>query len=208
MFKRSLLPLLRIAIFILLVTVIGRPITGCSKNPDHPHNDSTDTALHHKVYDSAAFYVSILVNVYNTSGVFNDTFSDDASMKFYVVNGVVTIPPDSILNFPPICFPSSGQDGLYKATWIPDNIGVINITGAFGIVGNDTAISLLLTQTGTVTPKWQLVALSDGTTTYAGGESTPGWPPGFTFNPKLQSQDAFKLEQPGSYWDVWVYKDY
>lgn len=209
MLKQYLIPPLRVALFIFLVAAFGRPISGCSKNPLLPHNDSTDTLLHHGTYDSAAFYVSILINIYNTSGVFTDTFADDASMKIYVVNGVVTIPMDSVLNFPPICFPNTGQDGIYKATWIEDNTGEINITGALGLVSSDTSVSVVLSHTGTVTPKWQLVALSDGTTTYSGGESTPGWPPGFTFDPrKTGGQDAFKLEQPGSFWDIWVYKDY
>ncbi|HEV2354881.1 MAG TPA: hypothetical protein VGR89_11585 [Puia sp.] len=201
--------IVRAAIFVIFIATAGRPITGCMKNPLLPKIDSTDTTLHRNQYDSAAFYVSILINIYNTSGVFNDTFSDDGSMKVYVVNGVVTIPSDSILNFPPIVFPESGQDGIYKATWIADQIGVCNITGAYGIAApGDSSVSIILQQTGTVTPKWQLVALADGTTTYSGGESVPGWPPGFSFDPRKQSQDAFKLEQPGSYWDVWVYKDY
>jgi hypothetical protein len=206
MFKRAVIPLLRVALFIFLIAAIGRPITGCSKNPFLPHNDSTDTVLHKKTYDSAVFFVSILINIYNTSEVFNDTFSDNASLKVYVVNGAISF--DSIRNFPPIVFPSSGQNGFYKATWIEDNIGLINITGALGVIETDTSITVVLEHSGTVTPKWQLTALSDGTTTYGGGESVPGWPPGFTFDPRKQSQDAFKLVQPGSYWDVWVYKDY
>lgn len=183
-------------------------VPGCSKNnPNDNKKDSLDTVF--KKHDSAAYYVSFLVNIYNTSGVFTDTFSDDASMKIYIVDGVVKIPHDSILNFPPIVFPSSGSDAFYNAVWVPDQIGVMNITGAVGILEpGDSSCAIILTHTGTVTPKWKITAKTGGTTTYAGGESTPGWPPGFTFKTRLQSQDAFKLEQPGSYWDVWVYKDY
>ncbi len=206
MLKHTVLPFLRLALFVAFVSAIGRPITGCSKNPLHPQNDSTDTVLHRNQYDSAVFYVSIMINIYNTSGVFNDTFSDDATLKVYVVNGVVSF--DSVLNFPPICFPDQGQDGIYQATWIPDQIGEINITQEYGLISSDTSVTVILVNTGTVVPKWKLVALSDGTTTYFGGDATPGWPPGFTFDPRKQSQDAFKLEQPGSYWDIWVYKDY
>jgi|SRR6185437_14173 len=191
----------------LLVLLIVFSMPRCSKN-DGPNNkkDSTDTLPKKVVYDSAVFYVSFLINVYNTSGVFNDTFSDDASMKIYIVNGVVKF--DSVLNFPPIVFPSTGKNGLYRADWIPDNIGVINITGQQGLAIGDSEAVVILTHTGTVTPKWKLTALLGGTVSYGGGEPTPGWPPGFTFKTKLQSQDAFKLEQPGSYWDIWVYKDY
>jgi hypothetical protein len=191
----------------LLVLLIVFSMPRCSKN-NGPNNkkDSTDTLPKKVVYDSAVFYVSFLINVYNTSGVFNDTFSDDASMKIYIVNGVVKF--DSVLNFPPIVFPSTGKNGLYRADWIPDNIGVINITGQQGLAIGDSEAVVILTHTGTVTPKWKLTALLGGTVSYGGGEPTPGWPPGFTFKTKLQSQDAFKLEQPGSYWDIWVYKDY
>lgn len=194
--------------FPVVIALIVLSMPRCQKNngPNNK-NDSTDTLPKKVVYDSAVYYVSILINVYNTSGVFTDTFSDDASLKVYIVNGVVKF--DSIRNFPPIVFPETGQDGVYKAEWIPDNIGEINITGTTGIMDpSDTLCSVLLTHTGTVIPKWRLTSLKDGTTFTSGGDATPGWPPGFTFRTKAQSQDAFKLEQPGSYWDIWVYKDY
>lgn len=193
----------------VLVLLILCSMPRCSKNNGPNNNkDSMDTLPKKVTYDSAVFYVSFLMNIYNTSGVFTDTFSDDGSMKIYVVNGVVKIPKDSILNFPPIVFPSSGSDGLYSAVWIPDNTGEINITGATGLAAVDTLVAISLTQTGTVGPKWKLTSKLDGTTFTSGGESNVGWPLAFSFNPKLQSQDAFKLEQPGSYWDIWVYKDY
>jgi hypothetical protein len=205
---RVAIPLLRVGLFVLFIAVIGRPITGCTKNPlNLRQNDSTDTVFHPKQYDSAVFYVSFDMYVYNTSGVYNDTFADNASLRVYVVNGVVSL--DSILNFPPVVYPESGSNALYKAVWIPDNIGTINIVSGLGIVGtDDTSVSVILQHSGTVSPKWQITALSDGTTSTFGGESTPGWPAAFTFSTKQQAQDAFKLEQPGSYWDVWVYKDY
>ena len=205
MLNRIILPLLRLTFFVVFVAALARPVTGCTKSNDKK-TDSTDTLL--RVHDSAAFYVSILINIYNTSGVFTDTFSDDTSMKIYVVDGVVRIPLDSIRNFPPIAFPSSGTGGGCTATWIPDNIGVINITGATGILSaDDTSVSVILTHSGTVNPKWRLSCPPAAAST-AGGDAVLGWPPGFTFSLKQQSQDAFKLEQPGSYWDIWVYKDY
>ncbi len=201
--------LLRAALFVLLIAAIGRPITGCTKNPFLPNNnnDSTDTVFHSKQYDSAAFYVSYIMNVYNTSGVYNDTFADDASMKINVVNGVVTVPTDSIRNSPPSVWPKSGSSGGWSATWIPDDIGEINIVSASGAVLSDTEVVIWLVQQGTVTPKWAL-SFNGGAPTDGGGEPNQGWPLVFYFNPKLQSQDPFKLEQPGSFWDIWVYKDY
>ena len=189
----------------IAVTIWSMP--GCSKNSGPGNNNDSDTVLHRNKYDSAVFYVSFLINIYNTSGVYQDTFSDDASMKIYIVNGVVTIPKDSILNFPPIVFPSSGSSGIYTAVWIPDNIGEINITSATGLVTpGDSEAVIVLGHTGCVTPKWRVT--SGNVTTTFGGEPVIGWPPGLTFRTRVQSQDAFKLEQPGSYWDVWVYKDY
>lgn len=185
-------------------------LSGCSKNsgPNNNNKHDSDTIPVHKVYDSAVFYVSFLINVYNTSGVFTDTFSDDASMKIYIVNGVVTVPADSIRNFPPIVFPSSGSSGGWSATWVPDDIGEINITAASGlVVPGDSTVAMVLTQMGCVTPKWKL-SFMGGAPSTGGGDPSPGWPLAFTFNPKKQSQDAFKLEQSGSYWDIWVYKDY
>jgi hypothetical protein len=191
----------------VVVLLIAFSMPRCSKNTaPNNYKDSTDTLPKKVVYDSAAFYVSFLMNVYNTSGVFTDTFSDDASMHIYIVNGVVKF--DSILNFPPIVFPASGKNDVYKAVWIPDDIGEINIAGAVGLAPVDTLVAISLTETGCVTPKWQLTALLGGTTTTGGGEPSVGWPLAFSFNPKLKSQDAFKLVQPGSYWDIWVYKDY
>src|SRR5579859_2044554 len=103
-------------------------MTGCSKNsnPNNNRNDS-DTVLHRTVYDSAKFYITFDMEIAKTSGVFNDTFSDHASMIVYVVNGVVKVPPDSLRNFPPIVYPASGSSGAWSATWIPDNIGEIDL---------------------------------------------------------------------------------
>ena len=205
MIKRAALLLLRLTFLVLFIASLGRPITGCTKTNK---NDSTDTVFHPVHHDSADFYVSILINVYNTSGVFTDTFSDDASMHIFIVDGVVKVPRDSIRNFPPIVFPSSGSSGGWSATWIPDQIGEINIVGGSGFVSpDDTTVVMTINQSGTVTPKWSL-SFMGGAPTTGGGDPNPGWPLGFMFSLRQQSQDAFKLEQTGSYWDIWLYKDY
>jgi hypothetical protein len=200
--------LLRLGLFALLIIAIGRPISGCSKNPLNPRqNDSTDTVFHPKQYDSAKFFVDYSMEIYNTSGVFNDTFTDAADMIIYVVNGVVTVPTDSIVNVPPLVFPESGSSGGWSATWIPDNIGEINIASASGLVLSDTEVVISLVQQGTVSPKWS-ISFDGGTPTTGGGEPNIGWPLVYYFNPKLQSQYPIKLDQTGSKFEVWVYKDY
>jgi hypothetical protein len=196
------------AMVLLLVFSMPR----CSKNagPNDNKKDSTDTLPKKIVYDSAVFYVSMDIWVYNTSGVYTDTFSDGASMKIYIVNGVMKF--DSIHNQVPVVYPSSGSNGFYKAVWIPDDIGEINITRATGLaIAGDTLAAISLTQTGCVSPKWQLTAIQGGTTTTGGGEPSPGWPLVFDFKtnvPPLTGQDAFKLVQQGSEWYIWVYRDY
>lgn len=183
----------------------------CSKNSGpHNKNDSDSTVPLPKHVDSMAFHVVFDMLLTNTSGVYQDSFEDIASMQIKIKNGVVTFPPDSIQNDPPTVWPASGSDNIYNAVWVPDNIGEINITGASGLIvpGGDTLCVITLLESGTVSPKWKLTAKIGGTTSTGGGVSTPGWPLAFDFNTKLNDQDAFKLSQPGSFWLVWVYKDY
>jgi len=198
-------------VVLLMAIVFIWSMPACSKNSGpNDKKDSTDTLPKKIVYDSAVFYVSMDIWVYNTSGVYTDTFSDGASMKIYIVNGVMKF--DSILNQVPVVYPSSGSNGFYKAVWIPDDIGEINITKATGLaIAGDTLAAISLTQTGCVSPKWQLTAIQGGTTTTGGGEPNVGWPLAFSFKtnvPPLTGQDAFKLVQPGSEWYIWVYRDY
>jgi hypothetical protein len=200
--------LLRAALLISFFAAIGRPITGCQKNPFHLNlNDSTDTVFHSKQYDSAKFYVSYYMDVINSSGVYNDTFADDASMVVNVVNSVVTVPSDSIRNSPPNVSPASGSAGGWSATWIPDDIGEINIASASGVQLSDTEVVIWLVQQGTVTPKWSL-SFDGGAPTVGGGEPNVGWPLLYYFNPKLQSQYPIDLVQQGSIFTVFVHKDY
>ncbi len=182
---------------------------GCAKNGHAPNtsSDSTDTVLHRNSYDSAKFYFTFDMMIANTSGIFNDTFLDQAEMIVYVVNGVVKVPHDSIRNFAPVVYPESGSSGGWSATWIPDNIGEINITDAVGIVGSDTSVALVFTETGCVSPNWN-VSFMGGASSPTGNAPSPGWPVTLVFNPKLQSQIPFELKQPSSDWVVWCYKDY
>ena len=182
---------------------------GCSKNGPGPHtgSDSTDTVLHRNAYDSAKFFLSFHLTIEGTSNVFNDTFNDQASMIVYVVNGVVKVPHDSIANFAPIVFPTSGSSGSWSASWIPDKIGEINITDAQGLVLDDTTVALSFTETGCVGPNWN-ISFMGGAPSPSGNDPSPGWPLVLIFNPKLQSQNPNNLVQPGSQWIASCYKDY
>jgi hypothetical protein len=197
----------RWTVLVAVIMLFLWAMSGCSKDqgPDHHKTDTFPVAQHH---DSAKFYVTFDLTIANTSGVYQDTFYDGGSMIIYVVDGVVKIPPDSILNLPPFVVPESGSNGIYTATWVPDNIGEINITGASGLAipTADTEIVITLQETGTVGPTWKLTA--GGVTTIGGGEATPGWPLAFNFYTTQQSQYPFELHQPGSSWSIWCYKDY
>ena len=192
-----------------LLSVFACSFPGCSKKGPGPHtgSDSTDTILHRNAYDSAKFFLTFDLTIEGTSGVFNDTFYDHASMIIYVVNGVVKVPHDSIVNFSPVVNPTSGSSGSWSATWIPDAIGEINITDATGLALVDTAVALVFTETGCVSPNWNL-SFMGGAPSPTGNAPSPGWPLTLIFNPELKSQSPFELKQPGSDWIVWCYKDY
>jgi hypothetical protein len=203
---RVVFPLLRVIFFVLLIAAFGRPVTGCTKTNNN-HNDSTDTALRVIHHDSSKYYVTMDMSISNSSNIYADTFYDGATMIIYVVDGVVKVPGDSILNEQPFVNPESGSSGSWSATWIPDKIGEVNIVSALGIVLQDTTVVMTLNESGAVSPKWS-VSFMGGAPTVGGGDPSPGWPLAFSFSRLQQSQDAFKLEQPGSSWTIWVYKDY
>lgn len=200
-------PLLRAALLALFIMVIGRPITGCSKDSGPNKTDTVPGRTVNPNYDSSKFLVYLTLTEYNTSGVVQDTFFDHETFVIYVVNGVVRF--DSIMNHEPEVHPSSGTAGIYTAKWIPDGIGLINATAGSGFVEpGDTTVVIVLTSTGTVTPTWQISTGSS--TSDEGGVAEPGWPPGFTFNlrgPVLQTPiDLY--QPPVSLYYVQVLKDY
>jgi hypothetical protein len=197
------------AILTAIVFVLFYFIPGCSKNPglNYLKTDSTDTTrilVHH---DSAKFYMDFAMIMANTSGVFLDSFTDDASMIVYVVDGVVKVPTDSIRNFESGVLHASGSSGAWSATWIPDSIGEINVVGASGFV-YDTTVVMTIDQSGTVSPKWS-ESFMGGTPFYTGGDPTPGWPLAFSFSTQQESQYPLNLrDQLGDLLTIWVNKDY
>src|SRR5258708_25514358 len=162
-------------LLVAAIAVSAYSLSGCSKNsnPNNNNKNDSDTVLHRTVYDSAKFFLTFDLEIVNTSGVFNDTFTDHASMIVYVVNGVVKVPHDSLHNEDPLVIPASGSSGSWSAAWMPDKIGEINITGASGLEVVDTSVVLTLTQTGCVTPNWNLSFLG-GAPSPTGNNPSPG----------------------------------
>jgi hypothetical protein len=195
-------------IIVTTIVLSAYSLTSCSKNsgPGNGIKNDSDTVLRRKTYDSAVFVANMSLDIAKTSGIFNDTFTDFASIIIYVVNGVVKIPHDSILNRAPFVYPTSGSSGSWSATWIPDKIGEINITDAAGLAIGDTTVVITLTQTGAVSPNWNVCFM--GSCSPTGNAPSPGWPLAFSFNPKLKQQTPFKLDQPGSSWEIGVGKEY
>ena len=193
-----------------LLCVFACSFPACSKNGPGPNinRSDSDTVINHTTYDSAEFSFHFNLAIERTSNVFNDTFTDYASMIVYVVNGVVKVPPDSIMNFPPVVYPQSGSEGAWSASYIQDDIGEINITAATGVVfPGDTSVALSFTQTATVDPIWN-ISFMGGAASPAGGDPSPGWPLALVFNPQLKTQSPINLIQTGSAWIVHVYKLY
>ncbi len=156
-----------------------------------------------KVPDSLFFIANIDIELSNTSGYFNDGYIDGGSFVITVVNGIVSIPVDSIQNEGPIVSPQTYSSGNTQLVWIPDNIGLVNITSGSGFVLSPDSAAIFLTHSGTVTPKWQITV--DGLTTTFGGDSSPGWPLAFSFSlTDKAAQWPFKLYEPGNTWLITI----
>jgi len=135
-----------------------------------------------------SFQVEIKYHIAGSNPCFVDNYTDGATMQVDVNKDVVTISNSNIVNQPPSTFPTSGpdNDGTQTCTWVPDNIGLVNITGASGTVspagnvGPGVIKSALITVThqGTILPEWTITDLG-GSTSPWGGTALPGWPPVF-----------------------------
>jgi hypothetical protein len=106
---------------------------------------------------------------------------DSVSMKITIKDGAVTI--SEITNFESRATPT--QLILSHEAWyfIPDPVGMINITEATGTIGPnifatgppDRLLALTFTETGLHDPKLKYVALDNGYTDFYGGDATPGY---------------------------------
>lgn len=109
-----------------------------------------------------SFLVKVACDVTGFSNVYADQYHDECTFEVDVKGGVVTVPPDKIVNQAPTVTPTSGTGKGEKATWIPDPIGVINIISGSGIVtptpdsSGYRVIALLFTSQGTVDPSYSI----------------------------------------------------
>jgi hypothetical protein len=146
-----------------------------------------------------SFLVQIDVHIDSTSDVYRDVYHDSASFRIDVLNMTVTM--SNIVNQPPSVTPPSGSSGATTATWVPDNIGVLNITGEqLGLAydsSNKKVVNILFTQTGTVTPSWHVNDPVLGAYT-VDSSPVPGFPGAMTFVGSDSVQILKPLQGTGS----------
>lgn len=131
-----------------------------------------------------SFSVQLDDTLMRTSEEYNDIYHDGASFQVDIKGYTVTL--SKIINQAPTVTPpyGSGGDGT-AATWIPDAIGITNITGINLSVAYDTSfgnkyVVIYFTQSGTVTPAWAINSPFNGKYTV---DSAPvdGFPPSLIF---------------------------
>ena len=160
-------------------------LMGCSKSsPSNGSNYNSSLGL--------SFNVKIVVNIFRTSNLYDDVYSDSATCEANVDNGIVAI--TNIHNHVPNVSPPNYASGNSSATWIPDNIGVINIVSGSGLMDPSGIISISLNESETVNPKWQVTQA--GTTTIFGGEPIPGVLPVVVFDDEDKDQVVLNSSIP------------
>lgn len=119
---------------------------------------------------------------------------DSVSFKVKIKDGVATI--SEITNFESRAKPTQLLLAHEQWYFVPDAIGMINITAVTGTVGpniivpgaNDRLLALTITESGTHDPKEKYISLDGaGSVDYFGGDAIPGY---------LQAW-AFELDQTG-----------
>jgi hypothetical protein len=126
--------------------------------------------------------------------VYQDDYHDSVSFRLDVQGMTVTI--SDIVNQRPKVTPSSGVDlGGTTAQWIPDTVGVTNITGEQTGLAYDSAdkkiISIYFLDDKTVSPGWLITYPATGAIT-VDSTPTPGFPGALTF----VSSDAVQTIKP------------
>jgi hypothetical protein len=126
-----------------------------------------------------SFSVQLDDTIINTSTYYNDVYHDGASFQVDIKGNIVTL--SKIVNQAPTVTPpyGSGGDGT-AATWIPDAIGVTNITDADAAFAYDTTsgnknVVIYFAQSATVTPNWAINSPIYGKYTVASAP-VPGFP--------------------------------
>lgn len=137
-----------------------------------------------------SFEIDAITTLHQTSETYNDTYTDEVKFQIDIDHGNITA--SNIQNFAPNVTPASGSSGNASATWVPDGIGISNMTGiGTAILAPDNSVNILLLHSGTILPKW---TITDQSGTYnTGGTSSPGTPPGIVFIAKDSAQTYDKV---------------
>jgi hypothetical protein len=131
------------------------------------------------------------VYISKTSEVYNDTYHDGATFQVDINGYLVTL--SKIVNQEPTVTPPYGLGGDGTAAkWIPDLIGVTNITGtqisfAYDTTYGDKVVAIYFAQTGTVTPSWAINSPILGKFTVPSAD-VPGVPAGLIFTTSNEIQ--------------------
>jgi hypothetical protein len=138
-----------------------------------------------------SFSVQLDDTIINTSTFYNDIYHDGASFQVDIRSVTVTV--SKIINQAPTVTPpyGSGGDGT-AATWIPDLIGITNITGVNLAIAYDTTLGTKMvvidfTQNATVTPSWAINSPTNGKFT-VDSVPIPGFPTSLIFTTSNATQ--------------------
>ena len=138
-----------------------------------------------------SFSVQMDATITGTSEVYNDLYHDGATFQVDIKGDSVTL--SKIVNQAPTVTPPYGLGGDGTAAkWIPDSIGITNITGKLLAVAFDTTngnknVAIYFDQSGTVTPSWSINSPVNGKFTVT---SVPveGFPAALIFTTSNQTQ--------------------
>ena len=174
-----------LALFILAM------VYSCKKS-DSPGNSTTKPS-------TLSFLVEVDVHIDSTSDVYRDVYHDSASFRIDVMGMAASM--SKIFNQAPKVAPPSGSLGVRTATWVPDSIGVTNIVGEqLGVAidsSNLKVVSILFSDSATVTPSWQITDPVLGAYT-VDSAPVPGFPGAMTFVTLDAVQVLKPLEGTGS----------
>ncbi len=144
--------------------------------------------LHPPVF---SFSVQIDATISGTSEVYKDLYHDGATFQVDIKD--VNVSLSKIVNQAPTVTPpyGSGGDGT-AAKWIPDSIGITNITGITLAVAYDTTfgnknVVIYFDQSATVTPSWSINSPINGKF-IVDSAPVPGFPPSLVFTTSNETQ--------------------
>ncbi len=148
--------------------------------------DKTTLFSNIKIFDGEKYLLE--VSITETADPF--VYTDSANLMVLVsADGKVTV--SDISNFPPETNPATATVGDCKGTWIPDNIGEMNITGVTGTISGSSGdpsreLILIFTHSGALSPKFRQECTGSDPVT-EGGIAISGLPAilSFTLTPDV-----------------------